>query len=301
MADSSLTGEKCAYCGKPLDESDSWDIVYCEICGTPVHRECRKEKGVCPNLALHSADYCWHSKAELEAEKLSRELKERLREQDSDDCIYNADNPYVINNPYDVEGELLRRKKEMDEPNCMGVSERELVHFMNVKTPQDANRAAIMKIMAITGRKMTFNIFHGFLKPFYQFYRGMNFVGLLLLAATFVLALPQIILYLGMYNGTDAETLSALAASMNGVSMIMSYVSIALTIIMCLFGDYLFLLHAVKKIKKIREQYKGRPQDEYHEALASAGTPRWSRVFIALLLEMLLVMLTMSVVGLPSA
>ena len=52
---------ECPYCGKKFTEND--DIVVCPDCGTPHHRGCYKEHGVCANNELHGG-FEWKSSSE---------------------------------------------------------------------------------------------------------------------------------------------------------------------------------------------------------------------------------------------
>lgn len=52
---------ECPYCGKKFTEND--DIVVCPDCGTPHHRECYKEHGVCANNELHGG-FEWKGSSE---------------------------------------------------------------------------------------------------------------------------------------------------------------------------------------------------------------------------------------------
>ena len=49
------TGLKCGLCGEDFKTDD--DVVVCPECGTPVHRECWKKEGECPNYEKHSKNY----------------------------------------------------------------------------------------------------------------------------------------------------------------------------------------------------------------------------------------------------
>ena len=49
-------GNKCPYCGKVFTAND--DIAVCPECGTPHHRSCYKEHGVCANESKHGT-YTW--------------------------------------------------------------------------------------------------------------------------------------------------------------------------------------------------------------------------------------------------
>ena len=57
------------------------------------------------------------------------------------------------------------------------------------------------------------------------------------------------------------------------LNTIFYYISIALSIIMGIFGDRLYLNWAVKKIKSIRENFDDDTSEEYYSALSRAGNP----------------------------
>lgn len=51
MASSPYMQKKCPYCGQPFTEQD--DVVVCPECGTPHHRTCWQQHGVCAHADLH--------------------------------------------------------------------------------------------------------------------------------------------------------------------------------------------------------------------------------------------------------
>ena len=60
-------------------------------------------------------------------------------------------------------------------------------------------------------------------------------------------------------------------------------------ILVCLFGDYLYYRHAVKRIHQIRAKFDDGRAEGYYGALAAKGSPSWLRA-IAASLAMSLVM-----------
>lgn len=51
------TGENCPVCGAVFTEED--DIVVCPDCGTPHHRSCYFEHGLCANAEKHGEAFAW--------------------------------------------------------------------------------------------------------------------------------------------------------------------------------------------------------------------------------------------------
>ena len=57
-------GIDCPVCNQKFDESD--DIVVCPICGTPHHRSCWLENGICKNADRHAEGFIWQTAAPVE-------------------------------------------------------------------------------------------------------------------------------------------------------------------------------------------------------------------------------------------
>ncbi|MCM1298092.1 MAG: hypothetical protein NC203_06020 [Firmicutes bacterium] len=191
-------------------------------------------------------------------------------------------------------------EKEYSEKKYMGVSQREMMCFMNVNGPASLYRMSLFKYMAEHGKKMSVNFFAGCLSPFNQFYKGMIPLGLLIMAVNFITSLPQLIfLYLSYFNPDRLE--SFMTNAMSNTISTMAFIQWCLVILLCFFGDYLYLLFMTKKIKKLRARYSDETSEEYLNALAAAGKPRMSKVAICFgiyIVLCLLAMVIMAAIGL---
>lgn len=258
-----LKNVKCGLCDKIFQEQD--DVVYCPDCGAPAHRECWQSEGECAYADRHGSGFRWCSPAEIARE----------------------------------EARAHREQAEMDfcEKKYMGVSEREMLYFLNADGPQGIYRMALMKYLAEGNRKVSFNVFAGLLSPYNQFYKGMSALGILLTLVNFVTSIPQIILYYASFFAEETALEIFTDGSFVGVANIMSWIQLSLMALLCVFGDYLYLLYMVKTIKKVRTMYEDDQSEDYVMALAEAGRTRWSRVLIAFGIQLVLVLVAINLLA----
>ena len=256
-----LINVKCGLCGKLFEEAD--DVAYCPECGAPAHRSCWQREGECPCAHLHGEGFRWNSPQQTAHD----EAQEYRRQAEADFC----------------------------EKKYMGVSEREMMYFLNARTPQGLYRMAVLRNMAQQGRKLSFNAFAGILSPYNQFYKGMSAFGLLVLLLDFVTALPQIIIYYTSYIAGNTSELLAENSALIGAMDLLSYIHLGVMILLCLFGDYLYLLYMVKTIKRVRMSFEDESSDEYVMALAEAGRGRMSRVAICFGIQFVLALAAINI------
>ncbi len=187
-------------------------------------------------------------------------------------------------------------EREFGEKKYMGVSQREMMCFMNVNSPAALYRVALFKYMAENGRKMSLNFFAGCLSPYNQFYKGMIPLGLLVMAVNFVTSLPQLIFYYFTFFSPEKAEQFLTNSMMNTISTL-TFIQWGLVILLCLFGDYLYLLFMTKKIKKIRSGFTDETSEEYLNALAAAGKPRMGKVVICFGIQAILILLAMVIMA----
>ena len=259
-----LANVKCDLCGKGFEETD--DVVFCPECGAPAHRSCWQQEGECPFADRHSEGFRWRSPLEV----AHNEAQEYRQHAEEDFC----------------------------EKKYMGVSEREMMYFLNARTPQGLYRMAMLRHMAETKRKLSFNVFAGLLSPYNQFYKGMSSFGLLVMLVDFVTSLPGIIIYYSSFlTGNIPELLVSSSAFVNTMNLL-SYLHITIIVLLCLFGDYLYLLYMVKTIKKVRTAFEDENSEDYVMALAEAGRGRFSRVAICIGIQIVLALAAVNVMAL---
>ena len=251
-----LSDVKCGLCDRIFAKDD--DVVYCPDCGAPAHRSCWQEQGECPYSHLHGGDFRWRSPAEI----AQNEARENRAQAESDFC----------------------------EKKYMGVSEREMLYFLNARSPQGLYRMALMKYMAEGNRKVGFNVFAGILNPYNQFYKGMSALGVLLTVVNFLTSLPQILIYYASFFPENTLTEMLSGASFMQAAYLLGWLQFTVMALLCVFGDYLYLRYMVKTIKRVRLDYEDDSSEDYVMALSEAGRTRWSRVLIGFGIQLVLVL-----------
>lgn len=317
-----LKGEVCEACGKEFEEKDinTDGIVYCPVCGAPVHRSCWEEKGGCPFEDRHAEGYVYQQEEEKKGYtvKTVSEIYSEAVHGEQGGLQGDAENPDSDFDSHSEEelAEQLRKflenrssegsnkektYEEYGEKKYYGVSEREMMCFLNVDGPQRLYRLAMIKYMIVTGKKTNLNIFAGLLNPYNQFYKGMTFLGLLLTVFNYIMSLPQIIVYyMTFFKDKAAETAEAVIGGIDETALLSAsntlwFIQLIVVILLCVFGDYLYISFMVKKIKKIRSRFENEQSEEYLTALADAGRPRLSLVVLGFVLQAFLSLLTLLV------
>ena len=105
----------------------------------------------------------------------------------------------------------------------------------------------------------------------------MDLLGIAALMITVASSLPLLLVYGGILEDNE------------GVYILVSlcrFLSFVMTVVLCLFGDYLYYRHAIKRIKKIRSRMQERGE-AYYESLSESGRPSWLRAVIGFLVLML--------------
>lgn len=332
----SVNKEICVCCGKKIEGETA---VYCPECGAPMHRDCWIENGGCGLKEKHGNGFTWQT-PEDNPPKAPESFPPQNTSAPYGQAGYYSQNgsnqpqnPYGQNpynrgnnqnNPNNQNGQFGSEnpfggmfdaygandgfpekseeeiEKEYSEKKYMGVSQREMMCFMNVNSPAALYRVALFKYMAEHGKKMSLNFFAGCLAPYNQFYKGMIPLGLLIMAVNFITSLPQLIfLYLSYFNPDKLE--SYVTSGIANATATLAFIQWGLMILLCFFGDYLYLLYMTKKIKRVRAKFTDESSEEYLVALADAGRPRISKIIICFgiyAVLCLLAMIVMAAVGL---
>lgn len=260
-----LKNVSCGLCGRMFNEQD--DVVFCPDCGAPAHRSCWQQEGECIYSDQHGNGFRWTSPAEMARNEAAAHRQQA--------------------------------ESDFSEKRYMGVSEREMLFFLNAGTPQSIYRMALMKYLAEGNRKVSFNVFAGIFNPYNQFYKGMSALGILLTLVNFVTSLPQILLYYSTFFTENTELFSD--NSVVWIINLMSWIQLSVMALLCVFGDYLYLLYMVKTIKKVRTQYEDEESEAYAIALSEAGRTRWSRVLIGFGLQAVLVLAAINLLAILGA
>lgn len=307
---SRFTHKLCPVCRKRFSDAD--DVVVCPECGTPHHRMCYKELGCCGLEKYHADGFVWDGILPDE----SKEQKEQPHDHQEAACAENADPHHAmypqgasviepvsedeehsdipevemlrdIPNPYFDVYRKMRDLTSDDTRGEDGVSSKELCHFvgksvMHYSQAFSAFRVGVMKDGKIQPVKIFLNFCSGFLAPVHQFYRRMDLVGIAILLISCLTVLPDVLLY---YNAEYASLkfTESLTSLLGILSILGSFLNFALTIILCVFGDYLYYKFCVNKIKKIRKAFDDGKAEGYYEALTQSGSPSKLRAVIGIL------------------
>ena len=176
----------------------------------------------------------------------------------------------------------------------MGVSARELFKYTNVKKGRML-RFQIFLYMAETGRKVRFGLLAGLLAPYSQLYTGVTGLGILVLVVQTIFSLPSMILMYAMTFPSDELNAIVNSSAFVSAGMTLSYLSFGLTVLLCIFGDYLHLVNATNNIKKLRQKYNGAPINEYYTALEEKGDYKMSRVLLGVAIQVALIAILFTV------
>ncbi len=262
-------GKRCPVCRNIFREGDN--VVVCPVCGTPHHRECYAKENKCGVEEYHASGFVWKGYLPGEEPEITVEKENNAFGSAETENTNAAQQDGNIPSYAD----FLKRYEDRS-PGEDGVSMKELTVF--------ASRSLFHYVQAFSAirgfgggkkRKTFFNICSGLLAPMHQFYRKMDLLGIIMIV---VMLLPSLLIALNENY------------FMNNMSFyyFFNFLSIAEQILLCLFGDYLYYRHAVRKIRSIREKYKDNANsDEYYAALELAGRPSLPRAIIGTLVFVL--------------
>ena len=112
----------------------------------------------------------------------------------------------------------------------------------------------------------------------HQFYRKLDAAGVILVLLELAYYVPTLLSFAGSFS---ASVVGALQFAASGLYF-------AAKIALCMFGDYIYYRHCVKRIKQIRANYGDGNAPGYYEALNAKGSPSWLRAIISILAVYLL-------------
>lgn len=272
----------CPVCKAPFNRDA--DIVVCPVCGTPHHRVCYMVKNKCALEELHEKGFVWNGRLPDEQEPVAEaaaETAERSENVDEHHAEYPQDTPIIDENS-------IFDEMETDDPmrdfisgisdktiGVDGVSMHELSAYSATSIFHYGRAFRSFRGMTDGKRhKISFNMCSGLFAPAFQFYRKMDLFGVLVLL---LMTVPYMLIVLLAMNSEGGKVNGAAYYLLNSVSTIVM-------ILLCIFGDYIYYRHAVKRIHKIREEFKDRAtSDEYYMALYESGKPSFARAALGLL------------------
>lgn len=299
----------CPVCRERFCDGD--DIAVCPECGTPHHRACYQVENKCALEELHKTGYVWNGRLPDEPipvpdiATLVRNLKEDEENEKLEryESIEDDEKSLTLLGLSDLSDEQRREfnttkdfgpMKELidsirdDTKGEDGVSMQELIAYTGTSVWHYVKVFNSFRGMNEDGKKhiMSFNLCSGLLSPIYQFYRKMDLLGII---ATVISLVPSAFIVLS--EGSRFTMTS-------GMSMLMNMITLVPMILLCLFGDYLFYLKAVKQIRKIRERFEGNTDSlEYIKVLSDHGRPSFARAVMGGLVKIFLSACVLVVAG----
>lgn len=302
---SGYIGEKCLICGETFTEDS--DIVVCPDCGTPYHRECYEKEGYCINEKLHAENGSWYAENNKKKEAIICKVCGSENAEGNNYCSncgnkLNSDNgsnntdenkevfPGMGFWGIDLTDRLCGYKAD-DE--IEGVTVSELADFIGDNTYY---YLPIFKRMSETGKKISFNISCLFFPDYYFANRKMYFWWIPTMIFLFIISIPSMLnsmAELDFFNGYS-EQFSYNNPNFNAISIICNFLLYILRGVMCLFGNWIYLKYAVKKIKAIKAE--SLPFDVIRKKIVSAGGVEFKNIFLNLLINVSLSIAVFSIV-----
>lgn len=280
----------CPVCKAPFNRSA--DIVVCPVCGTPHHRICYAVKNKCALEELHEKGFVWKGRLPDEPEpvKPQETVDEHHAEYPQDTPIVDENSIFADFGDYNPIAEFLSGFADKT-IGVDGVSMHELSSY-SATSLFHYGRAFRSFRGLIDGKrhKLSFNMCSGLFAPVFQFYRKMDFLGVLLLV---VMTMPSMLMMLAIMN-SESGSIS------DGAYYLFNLVNTVIAVLLCIFGDYIYYRHAVRQIRKIREKFKDRAtSDEYYMALYERGKPSFARAALGMLAMAFLEACVMALPNIP--
>lgn len=300
---SRFTDKLCPVCRVRF--TDNSDVVVCPECGTPHHRACYAKTDSCGISEYHAVGFSWNGKLPDEDRFTSSQTAGDHTDShhaeypsDSSASHVHIDIPEIKNvgdgapDPYFELYRHIRSVTDDDVRGADGVSGKELCHFAGRSLMHYAQAFALFRTGVYkNGTKQPVKVFlnfcAGFFMPIHQFYRRMDLLGIALLLLSAVTALPEILLYYDAEYSSIVFT-EATTTLLNALAVLANFINLAATMLLCVFGDYIYYKFCVKRIKKIRASYDDGKAEGYYAALTERGSPSKLRIVIGILATLLI-------------
>lgn len=250
-------GQSCALCHAYLFPED--DVVYCPECGAPHHRECYNSIGKCALEELHGTD--------RQYDKLKKASEEKQAEQENAQKQYNHNSyetPFGTMSQIDFLGGV-KPEEEIDE----GVTAKEAAKFVLTNTMR-----YIPKFKRLRRRKASWN-FLAFIFPCgWYLSRKMYWQGIVAGVLQIVATLLTIPFQNALINSgvgeisLQSQLTQEVMQSITNISPLLPLVaflggsiSIAVSVLSGIFGDYIYKKHAISSIKEINANSEDKEVD----------------------------------------
>ena len=250
--------QTCALCHAYLFAED--DVVYCPECGAPHHRECYNKLNNCALAELHGTENQYDKLKRAAEEQKSKEEAEKQETTET-----NFETPFGMLSPIDFLGGV-KPDDEIDH----GVTALSAAKFVLSNTMR-----YIPKFKKLNKyNKASWNFLAFLLPSGWFFSRKMYLNGIITAVLEIIATLLTVPFQLTAYNlGLSGmvfgpQVLQKMAENMDKFPPIILYVafigsilSIAISIVVGILGDYLYKKHVVNAIREINKTSEDKETD----------------------------------------
>ncbi len=312
----------CIACKNVFEPDD--DIVVCPECGTPYHRDCWQEHGHCINTELHKSGGTWQNPNNNNNNTTDEESSNRervlctqcgeLNPKGSSFCIHcgkkidsvSEDNANWQKNIADMLGGF---QNENENEDMGGATLGEIKNFVGKNILYYLTR---FRFFFASKKKLAPNFICIIFPQFWFAYRKMWLGSLIIVLLTFLLSIPASLMTLAEQTDTilagiqpQLEIIGAESAEiirnrilsfsdlisdnqtlLYQIDLICSYASLALRIVLFMFGNYIYYKHCIKKIRNIHANQKSLIDTQ--SRIRMVGGTSIGFIFLAILLEFVL-------------
>ena len=278
-------GQSCPVCGKHFAETD--DIVSCPQCGAPHHRECWRSEGQCHFAADHGTERQWPAGQTKKPEpqepyrqcpncgKQNPEFAEFCahcgRDLGASEWHSAAPKPPV--NQYTPPFQTNFTPPPLHDP-LGGIPRGETIEGVAVETlaevigPNSAYYLPRFYHISRSGKKRSWNLAAFLFTAKWLLYRKNLLIGWLIFAFECVLS------FFSLYADMQLTDIgyAALVTSQNGrvlyaMMVVSSFAGLAVSIVLGLFGNWLYMQQVLKKARKLQED----PDLQYNQNFLNTG------------------------------
>lgn len=251
-------GKKCIYCGKTFTEDD--DIVVCEVCGTPYHRECYKVNNKCINLEYHAKGLTYSS---MHSTKDDTKGSSTGTTDTASTPMAEAEERPASPSPNVAE------RSELDQLSDIS---RSILQRVNLNPEESINGVTLLDFYLYTqslmytkkfkqnigdGKNVSFNILAFLVPEYYLAGKRLYITSLLTFAVGFVLSVPLLI---WQYFGTVSTDIPSMftTTTFRAVGTICLVLSILFKAYIGFKANSIYFKTCIKNIVHIKEYSKDR-------------------------------------------
>lgn len=264
----SYENQPCIVCGERFKAAD--DIVTCPECGTPYHRACWMQSGKCINQELHESGVSWVAQRK-EKEHRQRQEERFAEELEQAEARERGDSPSMIN------GSLYDGVRMDPNDPCIGLNPEESLGDVTIREAAAFIRTnnfyylPLFRLMKRTGKKITVNLLSLLFPQFYFANRKMWGYALLAVLLNTVLGIPAVIKAMNTAMGIELPWIDINTAAFHSVYRVSMFAYFLISMIWCLFGNYLYYRFALRRIRSIKKQ-TGSPETVCTKLQSAGGT-----------------------------